>query len=78
MKKFTVDINVGDEIQVGRFRNVITKITGIEVDDRGQPIVITNKGKKNLFSCRIAKLDPGSMTPKEILAKKRSLKDIKE
>ena len=49
MKKFTVEINVGDEIYVGRFRNVTTKIKAIEFDDHGQPVLVTSKGKKNLF-----------------------------
>jgi len=70
MKSFTVEIKVGDEIQVGKFRNVTTKIKGIEIDQYGQPTVITSKGKRNLFNCRIAKLDPGNLTPKEILKNK--------
>ena len=71
MKKFTVEINVGDEIYVGRFRNVTTKIKAIEFDDHGQPVLVTSKGKKNLFSCRLAKLDSGNLTPKQIMAKKK-------
>tara|TARA_B100000676_G_C17526280_1_gene555328 strand:+ start:138 stop:362 length:225 start_codon:yes stop_codon:yes gene_type:complete len=69
MKKFTVEIKAGDEILVGRFRNVATKIKSIEVDEKGQPILVTSKGRKNLFSCRISKLDPdtGKLTPKEIM-----------
>ena len=47
MKKFTVEINVGDEIYVGRFRNVTTKIKAIEFDDL-TACVVTSKGKKNL------------------------------
>ena len=35
MKKFTVEINVGDEIYVGRFRNVTTKIKAIESQSPG-------------------------------------------
>ena len=37
MKKFTVEINVGDEIYVGRFPNVTTKIKAIEFDDLDSP-----------------------------------------
>ena len=58
MKKFTVDIKVGDEVLVGRFRNVSAKIKDITVDEKGQPVIVTSKGPKNLFSCRLTKLDP--------------------
>ena len=43
MKKFTVDIKVGDEILVGRFRNVTTKIKSIEVDEKCLPVLVTSK-----------------------------------
>ena len=71
MKSYKVDIKVGDKIEVGRFRNVQATIKGIEIDQHGQPIVLTAKGKKKLFSCRISKLMPGSKTPKQILMEKR-------
>ena len=71
MKKFTVEIKVGDLVNVGRFRNVETKIKSIEVDENGQPVILTKKGKKKLFSCRIVKLLPGAKTPKQILMEKR-------
>ena len=35
MKKYTVEIQVGDTIEVGRFRNVQTKIKSIEIDEHG-------------------------------------------
>ena len=50
MKKFTVDIKVGDEIQVGRFRNVSTKIKSIKFDEHGQPVLVTSKGEKKLLT----------------------------
>ena len=50
MKKFTVEINVGDEVQVGRFRNVSAKIKDIQIDAKGQPVIVTSKGPKNLLS----------------------------
>ena len=72
MKKITVEIKVGDEVQVGRFRNVSAKIKDIQIDAKGQPVIVTSKGPKNLFSCRLAKLDPdtGNLTPKQIMDKK--------
>lgn len=74
MKKFVLEINVGDEIEVGKFRNVSTKIEDIEFDEYGQPVIITSKGPKKLFSCRLSKLHPGSKTPIEILANARRKK----
>ena len=71
MKEFKLNIRVGDLIEVGRFRNVQTKIKAIEMDEHGQPVLITSKGKKKLFSCRLVKLHPGSKTPKQILMEKR-------
>tara|TARA_Y100000817_G_C16514710_1_gene392828 strand:+ start:233 stop:451 length:219 start_codon:yes stop_codon:yes gene_type:complete len=71
MKEFKLNIRVGDLIEVGRFRNVQTKIKAIEMDEHGQPVLITSKGRKKLFSCRLVKLHPGSKTPKQILMEKR-------
>jgi len=70
VKRYTVEIAVGDLINVGRFRNVETPIKGIEIDENGQPVIITSKGKKKLFSCRLVKLTPGAKTPRQILMEK--------
>jgi hypothetical protein len=70
MKKFDLKIKVGDKISVGRFRNVETKIKDIITDEHGQPVLVTSKGKKKLFSCRLVKLMPGVKTPKQILMEK--------
>ena len=71
MKEFKLVVRVGDLIEVGRFRNVSTKIKKIELDENGQPVIITNKGAKKLLSCRLVKLHPGTKTPKQILMEKR-------
>ena len=68
MKEFKLNIKVGDEVEVGRFRNVTTKIKAIELDNNGQPVIITNKGAKKLLSCRMIKL---YKTAKQILMEKR-------
>ena len=70
MKKFDLKIKVGEKISVGRFRNVETKIKDIITDEHGQPVLVTSKGKKKLFSCRLVKLMPGVKTPKQILMEK--------
>ena len=67
MKQYKLTINVGDTIEVGRFRNVTTKINSIELDENGQPVIITSKGAKKLLSCRLSNLHPGSKSPKQIL-----------
>ena len=71
MKNFKIEINVGDTVEVGRFRNVIARIKDISVDDNGQPVIITSKGPKKLFSCRLSKLTPGAKTPRQILKEKK-------
>jgi len=71
MKKYVIEVSVGDNVSVGRFRNVLTKIRDITLDAHGQPIIHTNKGPKKLFSCRLTKLEPGTKTPKQILQEKR-------
>ena len=68
MKEFKLNIKVGDKIEIGRFRNVIAKIKAIELDNNGQPVIITNKGAKKLLSCRLVKL---YKTPKQILMEKK-------
>ena len=77
MKKFTVDINAGDTIMVGRYKNVPIKVVDIELDEHGQPVIISNTGKKHLFACRLDKLSPGGMTPTQIKQKAKSLKKKK-
>ena len=67
MKQYKLNIKVGDEVEVGRFRNVIAKIKAIEIDKHGQPVIITNKGEKKLLSCRLVKLHK---TSKQILLEK--------
>ena len=55
MKELTVKLKVGDEILVGRFRNVSAKIKDISIDDNGQPVIHTSKGKKNVLGFRVSK-----------------------
>ena len=71
MKSYKIEINVGDNVEVGRFRNVTARIKDISIDENGQPVIITSKGPKKLFSCRLSKLLPGSKTPRQILKDKR-------
>ena len=74
MKSYTVDIKVGDKVEVGRFRNVMTTVRAIEIDEHGQPVIITSKGPKKLLSLRLMKLSPGAKTPKQILLERNNRK----
>ena len=49
MKEYKLTVKVGDLVEVGRFRNVSTKIKKIELDENGQPVIITNKGAKKII-----------------------------
>ena len=71
MKTYQIEIKVGDTVEVGRFRNVIARIKDISIDENGQPVIITSKGPKKLFSCRLSKLTPVAKTPRQILKEKR-------
>tara|TARA_B100000287_G_scaffold273914_1_gene257953 strand:- start:2293 stop:2469 length:177 start_codon:yes stop_codon:yes gene_type:complete len=57
MKKFNLELKVGDKIGVGKFRNVRTEITDITLDDYGQPIIHTDRGERKALSFRLVKLD---------------------
>ena len=74
MKEFKLSIKVGDKVEVGRFRNVTTAIKKIELDEHGQPVIITSKGPKKLLSLRLMKLSPGAKTPKQILLERNKTK----
>ena len=51
------NLNVGDEVKVGRFKNRKAKIKGFDKDTHNQPILKTTKGNHKLFRPRISKLD---------------------
>lgn len=59
MKKYTIELNVGDKIDLGRFKNVRSEIKDIKLDDDGQPVIVTSKGEKKALSFRLVKLDEG-------------------
>ena len=57
-KSFTIEVNVGDKIEIGRFRNVHATIEDIEFDKWGHPVLNLGRHKKMLFNCRLVKLIP--------------------
>ena len=74
IEKFTVDICVGDKIEIGRFHLANQTIKEINLDKWGHPIVTTDSGRKvGLFAKRLKKLIP------ENTARKVALEDyVKE
>jgi len=58
-KKYQLDILPGDIILTGKFRNKPAIVGSFDIDEKGQPIIITDTGKKVKFlSVRIQKLMP--------------------
>lgn len=58
-KKYELDILPGDIILTGKFRNKPAIVKSFGKDENGQPIIITDTGKKVKFlSIRIQKLMP--------------------
>jgi hypothetical protein len=58
-KKYQLDILPGDIVLTGKFRNKPAIVSSFSTDENGQPVIITNTGKKLKFlSIRIQKLMP--------------------
>ena len=51
------ELEVGDKILKGKFKNSPAEIKGFKKDKHNQPVLKTNKGDVQLFKPRIAKLD---------------------
>ena len=54
----TPDIDVGDEVKVGKFKNRKATVKGFKKDSHGQPVLKTDKGDQQLFKPRVSKLEP--------------------
>tara|TARA_R110000824_G_scaffold59914_1_gene160505 strand:+ start:1249 stop:1464 length:216 start_codon:yes stop_codon:yes gene_type:complete len=52
------NIEIGDEIFYGKFKNRTAVVKGITTNDKGQPTLLTDKGEINLLKIRIKKLLP--------------------
>ena len=51
------EINIGDEVKVGKFKNRKAEVKGFKTDDNNQPVLKTTKGDQKLFKPRISKLE---------------------
>ena len=52
------DLEVGDELMVGKFKNRKATIKDFKKDKHGQPVAKTDKGDQQIFKGRVAKLMP--------------------
>ena len=52
------NINVGDEVKVGKFKNRKATVKGFKKDDHNHPVMKTTKGDQQVFKPRITKLEP--------------------
>ena len=59
------ELEVGDELMVGKFKNRKATIKGFKTDKHGQPIAKTNKGDQQIFKGRVKKLIPSESKVKE-------------
>jgi hypothetical protein len=50
------ELEVGDEVRFGKFKNRKAEIKGFKKDKHNQPVLKTNKGDVQLFKPRVAKL----------------------
>lgn len=66
IKKFTVEINVGDIVEIGRMHLANQEIKAIEIDKWGHPVMVLESGRKRgLFNYRLKKLIPDDVVRKE-------------
>ena len=52
------DLETGDELMVGKFKNRKATIKDFKTDEHGQPVAVTNKGDQKIFKGRVKKLMP--------------------
>ena len=52
------DLESGDELMVGKFKNRRATIKDFKKDEHGQPVAVTNKGDQKIFKGRVKKLMP--------------------
>ena len=66
MEKFTVEINVGDVVEIGREHLANQEIKAIEIDKWGHPVLVLESGrKKGVCNVRFKKLIPEDVVRKQ-------------
>ena len=62
IEKFTVEIEVGDVVEIGRMHLANQTVKAIEIDKWGHPVMVLESGRKRgLFNMRIKKLIPADV-----------------
>ena len=56
--KFSLTVNKGETVKIGKFKNRVATINDIDTDEHGQPILVTTKGRTALLKGRHEKLEP--------------------
>ena len=65
IEKFTVEINVGDIVEIGREHLANQEIKNIEIDKWGHPVLVLESGRKRgVFNMRFKKLIPEDVVRK--------------
>ena len=52
------NINVGDEVKFGKFKNRKAIVKGFKKDKKNHPVMKTTKGDQQVFKPRFTKLEP--------------------
>jgi len=66
IEKFTVEVNVGDIVEIGRMHLANQEIKSIEIDKWGHPVMVLESGRKRgLFNFRLKKLIPEDVERKQ-------------
>lgn len=55
----TEDVEIGDEVLMGKFRNKRAIVKDFGTDKNGQPTIKTNRGERAMYSFRLSKLMDG-------------------
>lgn len=54
MKSYTISLEKGDKVLMGKYRNKEAEIKGFSLDKHNQPVMHTNKGTRKMTAFRIA------------------------
>lgn len=77
MKSYTISLEKGDEVLMGKYRNKKAEIKGFSLDKHNQPVMHTNKGNRKMTAFRISdKMPEESAQEKYSKFVKKKLKEF--
>jgi hypothetical protein len=77
MKSYTISLEKGDEVLMGKYRNKKAEIKGFSLDKHNQPVMHTNKGNRKMTAFRISdKMPEESAQDKYHAFLKKKLKEF--